>query len=179
MIPGWYNIIVNRSPYPGLRRGSRALLRASIRPPRRYSALLLRTPLRPPHLFTLSVVFELSKFTFIHPFSIQSLTNCSSRNSFVFKTMYFDGGVYLPLSFYPPRTYPHNSFRMNTCKSVSKQRTLSIFRMNTYKKTGGRGHILQAKNIFLLPCSPRPLFHGSRNTGHVTRSLSAGNASCR
>src|SRR6266851_5670536 len=28
------------------------------------------------------------------------------------------------------------TFRMNTCKSVSKQRTLTIFRMNTYKKQG-------------------------------------------
>src|SRR5712672_2920888 len=29
---------------------------------------------------------------------------------------------------------------MNTCKSVPKQRTLSTCRMNTYAKTGGRGH---------------------------------------
>ncbi len=34
---------------------------------------------------------------------------------------------------------PLSTFRMNTCKSVSKQRTLSPFRMNTYAKTGGRG----------------------------------------
>src|SRR5260370_14275872 len=32
-------------------------------------------------------------------------------------------------------------FRMNTCKSVSKQTTLSPFRMNTYEKTGGRGRV--------------------------------------
>ena len=31
------------------------------------------------------------------------------------------------------------TFRMNTCKSVSKQRTLTTFRINTYAKTGGRG----------------------------------------
>ena len=36
----------------------------------------------------------------------------------------------------------HNSgankrFRINTCKSVSKQTTLSAFRMNTYAKGGG------------------------------------------
>src|SRR5467141_3254755 len=31
-------------------------------------------------------------------------------------------------------------FRMNTCKSVSKQRTLTPFRMNTYEKQGGRGY---------------------------------------
>jgi hypothetical protein len=31
---------------------------------------------------------------------------------------------------------PINTFRMNTCKSVSKQRTLSPFRMNTCEKRG-------------------------------------------
>ncbi len=34
---------------------------------------------------------------------------------------------------------PLTTFRMNTCKSVSKQRTLSTFRMNTYAKPGGGG----------------------------------------
>ena len=34
---------------------------------------------------------------------------------------------------------PLSTFRMNTCKSVSKQRTLTPFRMNTYAKTGGGG----------------------------------------
>src|SRR5712692_1280566 len=36
----------------------------------------------------------------------------------------------------------HNSittFRINTCKSVSKQRTLTLFRINTYKKQGEGG----------------------------------------
>jgi len=37
---------------------------------------------------------------------------------------------------------PLSTFRMNTCKNVSKQRTLSPFRMNTYAKTGGRGVLL-------------------------------------
>jgi hypothetical protein len=37
------------------------------------------------------------------------------------------------------KTGPLSSFRMNTCKSVSKQRTLSSFRINTYAKTGGGG----------------------------------------
>src|SRR6266478_4089158 len=31
-------------------------------------------------------------------------------------------------------------FRINTCKSVSKQKTLTSFRINTYKKRGGRGY---------------------------------------
>src|SRR5216684_6277978 len=30
-------------------------------------------------------------------------------------------------------------FRMNTCESVSKQRTLTTFRINTYEKPRGRG----------------------------------------
>jgi len=34
---------------------------------------------------------------------------------------------------------PLTTFRMNTCKSVSKQRTLTIFRMNTYAKRGEGG----------------------------------------
>src|SRR5713101_5886146 len=37
---------------------------------------------------------------------------------------------------------PSNSFRMRTCKSVSKQRTSTPFGMNTYKKPGGRGGVI-------------------------------------
>ncbi len=33
-------------------------------------------------------------------------------------------------------------FRINTCKSVSKQRTLTSFRMNTYEKQAGWGGVL-------------------------------------
>src|SRR6266852_4521287 len=32
-----------------------------------------------------------------------------------------------------------NPFRINTCESVSKQRTLTTFRMNTYEKRGEGG----------------------------------------
>src|SRR5258708_1151088 len=34
---------------------------------------------------------------------------------------------------------PLTTFRINTCKSVSKQRTLTTFRMNTYEKPGEGG----------------------------------------
>src|SRR6266446_115243 len=34
---------------------------------------------------------------------------------------------------------PLTTFRMNTCKSVSKQSTLTTFRMNTYEKQGEGG----------------------------------------
>jgi hypothetical protein len=40
---------------------------------------------------------------------------------------------------------PVKSFRMNTCKSVSKQKTSSAFRMNTYAKTQGGGVLLLTK----------------------------------
>jgi hypothetical protein len=36
----------------------------------------------------------------------------------------------------------YNSFRMNTCKSVSKQKTLTAFRMNTYEKYRGWGAVM-------------------------------------
>ena len=51
---------------------------------------------------------------------------------------------------------PANSFRIRTCKSVSKQRTSTPFRMNTYKKPGGRGVLLLTKyptRIFVLRSS--------------------------
>src|SRR5258708_27471062 len=39
---------------------------------------------------------------------------------------------------------PLSTFKINTYKSVLKERTLSTSRMNTYEKTGGRGHQLPA-----------------------------------
>src|SRR5438445_3453838 len=38
----------------------------------------------------------------------------------------------------PPSTF-YKFFRITTCKSGSKQTTLSTFKINTYEKTGGRG----------------------------------------
>src|SRR6266404_1613195 len=38
-------------------------------------------------------------FTVVHPLSVQLFTKCSSRNSFIFKTIHFDGGGCTP----PPR----------------------------------------------------------------------------
>src|SRR6267142_2822612 len=43
-----------------------------------------------------------------------------------------------------------STFRMNTCKSVSKQTTLTTFRMNTYEKPGGRG--VAPRDSRLTPC---------------------------
>jgi hypothetical protein len=40
-----------------------------------------------------------------------------------------------------------STFRINTCKSVSKQRTSTIFRINTCEKTGGGGYHLPQSRI--------------------------------
>jgi hypothetical protein len=40
-----------------------------------------------------------------------------------------------------------NPFRINTCESVSKQRTLTSFRMNTYEKHTGVGWVLWLTRI--------------------------------
>ena len=45
-----------------------------------------------------------------------------------------------------------NPFRINTCKSVSKQTTLSTFRINSYEKQGGGGGSPQTVNN---PRAPR------------------------
>jgi hypothetical protein len=74
----------------------------------------------------------------------------------------------------PPRVYPLRSrsaslclparrkaltpFRMNTCKSVSKQKTLSTCTINTYAKTGGGGHLCDNS---ALSAPPRYHFLGS------------------
>src|SRR5258706_4689590 len=62
------------------------------------------------------------------------------------------------------------TFRMNTCKSVSKQRTLTIFRMNTCEKTGG-GVTWSA--VLLTPLLEGPLKTKSRHglQNHVNRLL--------
>src|SRR6266481_5841675 len=49
-----------------------------------------------------------------------------------------------------------NLFRMNTCKSVSKQRTLSIFRINTYEKHRGVGVLLLTRHPRKGVCPERP-----------------------
>src|SRR5712664_7556 len=40
----------------------------------------------------LSASSQVTKFPVVHPLSIQPLTKCSSRNSFILKTIHFDGG---------------------------------------------------------------------------------------
>jgi hypothetical protein len=70
-----------------------------------------------------------------------TLTDSTSCKSFTCHSYENTGGVYELFPFRNPcltiRT--HHTFRINTCKSVSKQTTLTFFRMNTYEKHRGRG----------------------------------------
>ena len=75
----------------------------------------------------------------------------SQRYELLFPQLFcFHNHLRCPLVFssrciFPRRTHKTGprvtTFRMNTCKNVSKQRTLSPSRMNTYEKPGGRGAI--------------------------------------
>src|SRR6266851_9380802 len=48
------------------------------------------------------------------------------------------------------------TFRINTSKSVSKQRTLSSFRMNTYEKQRGGGVLSLTRHPMKGVCPERP-----------------------
>ena len=98
---------------------------------------------------------EARKCLFVSPLLV-SLTHSVSRKSFACHSYANtrDGGVTPPPKFFSPLVYPERllrratrhsplaltTFRINTCKSVSRQTTLTSFRINTYEKTGeGRG----------------------------------------
>jgi hypothetical protein len=110
--------------------------------------------------------------------SFHKLTNPFSSNSFVFSSIQIAGGVALGrlsgTSRGKPTMKPQFAlalFRINTCKSVSKQRTLTIFRMNTYAKTRGGGRTGQTqywmngkKGLRLELNPPEPLLHACEQT---------------
>jgi hypothetical protein len=87
---------------------------------------------------------------------------------------------YLSTTHYPLLTthFPLTTFRINTCKSVSKQRTLTPFRINTYKKQGGTpansrydsGHM---RHVAPLSSVPHSIAHTSRHHGGVPFTQSA------
>src|SRR5260370_4333161 len=63
-------------------------------------------------------------------------------------------------------TVRRNPFRMTTCKSVTKQITITPFRINTYTKTGGRGVILLTNTRSL---APSPFKQPTKQFGHLSR----------
>src|SRR5260221_8455897 len=83
---------------------------------------------------------EAQKCPSVSPF-LATLTHSVSRKSFPCHSYANtrDRGVTPPPKSSSPRATRHSPlaltpFRINTCKSVSKQRTLTTFRMNTYGK---------------------------------------------
>ena len=88
---------------------------------------------------------EAQKCPSVSPF-LATLTHSVSRKSFPCHSYANtrDRGVTPPPKSFSPLATRHSPldltpFRINTCKSVSKQTTLTIFRMNTYKKQGEGG----------------------------------------
>jgi len=88
----------------------------------------------------------------------------------------------LPATHYPLTTHsPLTTFRINTCKSVSKQRTLTTFRMNTYEKPGEGGpsralpttHRPLPTTHYPLSQCPHSIAHTSRHHGGVLPSARA------
>jgi hypothetical protein len=80
------------------------------------------------------------------PFVFMVLRIAFPASPFVSQSSALPPGVGIPsspLPHLPPLpplpASPVTTFRINTCKSVSKQRTLTAFRMNTYEKRGGGG----------------------------------------
>src|SRR5258708_1983563 len=96
---------------------------------------------------------HLSLFTVVHPLSVQQLTKCSSRNSFVFKTIHFDGGMYstcscsnvstcfraIPFPIRPLRTLLH-FFALSKNSTLFFSSASALFAKNP-PGVGGRGQI--------------------------------------
>src|ERR1700674_912470 len=70
--------------------------------------------------------------------------------------------------------YPSKSFEINTCKSLSKQKALTIFRINTYEKHEDGGLLLLTRSPKVLTGLPRACrSHGTSITGHFSSRLVA------
>ena len=86
---------------------------------------------------------------FAHPFHSKSLVNARFATTLfsISSALFSSRRRGYPFISSSRQTASTNSFRMNTCKSVSKQRTLTTFRMNTYKKTRGGGQLWLTRKI--------------------------------
>lgn len=78
----------------------------------------------------------LSQFTVIHPFSIQPLTKCSSRNSLVLNSIHFDGGGVPPLYEEIMNSYASNSSSTIDIPAVTTRKPST----SRQASTGGRCH---------------------------------------
>jgi hypothetical protein len=80
----------------------------------------------------------------------QVLCNQANPHSFA-KTPGWGEGLFSRYRSTDAKRHPSKPFRINTCKSVSKQRTLTTFRMNTYAKQGEGGVIVNQNPQGFLP----------------------------
>ena len=102
----------------------------------------------------LSASSQVTKFPVVHPLSIQQVTKCFFCNSFVLKTIHFDGGVYTPCGAAPQRPssprlpisyplsplYSHFSVLFCTFLHSSKNQLFFFRRFRTLlQKTAQRG----------------------------------------
>ena len=75
------------------------------------------------------------------------------------------------------KTATLTTFKINTCKSVSKQITLTTFRINTYEKQGGGGYLaairIQGKRGANSLLFPRYLWPACVMRAMMSRRLSA------
>ena len=152
MIPGWYNITVNSNPHPALDRDSAAFPKPASPPPRRHSAPRTSAPsaseglpLHPSNSFSFRYLqIHLHNGRTASPYFSIVCVRFSSRRR-----------AYPPLRSYALRMGAPNPFRMNTCKSVSKQSTLTTFRMNTYEKHRGGGSLWLTRHATKRVCPER------------------------
>jgi hypothetical protein len=78
----------------------------------------------------------------LSPLYFHDVTNPSPCNPFCCTSIQNPGGCTTPIGSVSPLVTRHfllSTFRINTCKSASKQTTSSPFRINTCEKPGGTG----------------------------------------
>jgi hypothetical protein len=128
--------------------------RVSLQPDRPLRMVSSRAPLHP--LLHLTPLFPSACGLSLHngrlqPLCLQSLPDSFHRNGSVYPPFFRAcpkpiKNLRPTIHFLPIKGSPLctvlvqcKSFKNNTCKSVTKQTTLTLFRINTYEKHGGRG----------------------------------------
>jgi hypothetical protein len=132
----------------------------------------------PPCLFTLlhrSIESQVTKSPVAHPLYAQQLTKCSSRNSFILKTIHFDGGYGVPSDL--------RTFRRSNVQKLQRFLNLSplfsyscalfctflhFFALPKNSTTGGRGEGDKSHSLRLQDREIRPGQSGSLNAFNRT-----------
>src|ERR1700682_576246 len=85
--------------------------------------------------FRLPTTLGVTKSPVGHPLSIQPLTKCSSRNSFILKTIHFDGGAYT------------STFGRSHLQTFRRVPELSLFLLNSCALFCAFLHLLKSQLI--------------------------------